>query len=414
MERASITGGLALAVAALALPVGSARAEQPAVGVVTVAEARDPASFKGVARVAVAIRHALRARGRKVVDPAQVLQGKSAPLPGLALRASQKLVLATKLYDSLEFGKARAGFKEAANAQRQAVQYGSPSKDYIKALEYLAAAAFYDSDRPAAVKHFRELIAFAPRRKPDEAVFSPDVLKVYEEANAGRGKAGKIKLACNPGAEVYLNGRYAGVTPMVASKLMPAHYLVQFRSPGYEAVTQWIAVEPDGVAEVKTELKEGPQLSTYKHSLAVIKQELKQGRPGPTVTRLRTLLGAASLVFVLKRGVKMQATWAEGKYYVKRYQGKVAPGKEKGFAGKFMSSSAPVVARPGCTRSSQCSGNKQCQRGRCVTQSKSTPIYKKWWFWTIVGVAVVGGTVGAVVGSQPDQWDAQVVPGAGP
>jgi tetratricopeptide (TPR) repeat protein len=26
----------------------------------------------------------------------------------------------------------------------------------------------------------------------------------------------------------------------------------------------------------------------------------------------------------------------------------------------------------------------------------SKPIYKKWWFWTIIGVAVAGGTVGAI------------------
>jgi tetratricopeptide (TPR) repeat protein len=29
----------------------------------------------------------------------------------------------------------------------------------------------------------------------------------------------------------------------------------------------------------------------------------------------------------------------------------------------------------------------------------STPVYKRWWFWTIVGTLVVGGTVGAVLGA---------------
>jgi hypothetical protein len=28
----------------------------------------------------------------------------------------------------------------------------------------------------------------------------------------------------------------------------------------------------------------------------------------------------------------------------------------------------------------------------------ATPIYKKWWFWTIIGVVVAGGAVGAAVG----------------
>ena len=32
------------------------------------------------------------------------------------------------------------------------------------------------------------------------------------------------------------------------------------------------------------------------------------------------------------------------------------------------------------------------------TPQVATPIYKKWWFWTIIGVVVAGGAVGAAVG----------------
>ena len=32
-----------------------------------------------------------------------------------------------------------------------------------------------------------------------------------------------------------------------------------------------------------------------------------------------------------------------------------------------------------------------------TTKDKGTPIYKKWWFWTAVGVAVVGGSVAIIV-----------------
>ena len=33
------------------------------------------------------------------------------------------------------------------------------------------------------------------------------------------------------------------------------------------------------------------------------------------------------------------------------------------------------------------------------------PIYKRWWFWTAVGVVVAGATVGVVVASQPGEAD---------
>jgi len=32
------------------------------------------------------------------------------------------------------------------------------------------------------------------------------------------------------------------------------------------------------------------------------------------------------------------------------------------------------------------------------SQTLATPIYKKWWFWTIIGGVVVAGAVGTAVG----------------
>ncbi len=384
------------------------------VGVVAVGNASTP-EFKATAQVAVAIRAELKARGRKVVDPGESLQSRDIPLPGLALKAQKELILATKHYDSLEFSKARAGFKTAIKFQRQSIQYGSPTGDYLKTLQYLAAAAFYDGDKDAAMGHFSEFRAFDPKLKPDAGVFSPDVLKVFEETKAKDWKKGSMKLKSTPAAEVYVNGRYRGVTPLKVGGMVPANYLIQFRSPGYNAVLQWIAVEAEGVAEVSAELKEGPQYKTYAHVIAAVNPELKTGRPGPTVTRLRALLGAGSLILVARRGKKVQATWAQDKYWVKRHQGTVKRGKERAFAGKFLRSKAPVmVPRAQCATSSQCTSGKQCLSGKCVVQGGTTPIYKKWWFWTIVGAAVVGGTVGVIVGTQPASWEAQVVPGVGP
>jgi tetratricopeptide (TPR) repeat protein len=37
-----------------------------------------------------------------------------------------------------------------------------------------------------------------------------------------------------------------------------------------------------------------------------------------------------------------------------------------------------------------------------VMPRESQPLYKKWWFWTIVGVVVTGATMGTVVALQPE------------
>ena len=405
--------------ALLLLCSAGAHAQDNSVGVVAVGNSSSAASFKKVAQVAVAIRAALKSRGRKVIDPAVSLQGKDIPLPGLALKAQKELILATSHYDGLAFGKARAGFQEAVKSQRQAVQYGSPVKDYIKAMQYLAASAFYDGDRAAAIGHFGELLAFDSAAKPDEGVFSPDVLKIYQEATAMEWKKGSMKLQSTPCAEVYINGKFRGISPLTIKGLVPAHYLVKFRSPGHDAVVQWSAVEQDGVAEVRSELKEGPQYKSYAQAVLAVTSEVKSGRPGPTVNRLKTLLGASSLILVSKRGKQVQATWARDKYWVKQYRGTVAARKAAAFAGKFLASRAPVAVKAQCRSTTDCPSGKQCAGGRCVTRggrsgAVSTPIYKKWWFWTIVGVVVVGTTTGVVIGTMPGNYTAQVAPGVGP
>jgi len=39
---------------------------------------------------------------------------------------------------------------------------------------------------------------------------------------------------------------------------------------------------------------------------------------------------------------------------------------------------------------------------RVAEKPQPRPLYKKWWFWTIIGVAVTGAVVGTVVGTRPE------------
>jgi len=42
--------------------------------------------------------------------------------------------------------------------------------------------------------------------------------------------------------------------------------------------------------------------------------------------------------------------------------------------------------------------------------SATPPLYRRWWFWGIVGVAAAGAVAAAVLSTQP--WDANLPPGA--
>lgn len=46
----------------------------------------------------------------------------------------------------------------------------------------------------------------------------------------------------------------------------------------------------------------------------------------------------------------------------------------------------------------QVTGAQASASGTSAVEPEKTPIYKKWWLWTIVGVVVAGGVAGGVVG----------------
>jgi len=54
---------------------------------------------------------------------------------------------------------------------------------------------------------------------------------------------------------------------------------------------------------------------------------------------------------------------------------------------------------------------KELERRRQVA-AVTTPVYKRWWFWTLIGVAAAGATVGTVMAVRPG--DATVTKGTAP
>ncbi len=369
--------------------------------------------FRTRARVGIALRNELSSKGRLVTNPAQVFDTSGATLSEIA-KARRTFEAAVKLYDGLSFKKARAKFVTSVEEFRAVVAKGAESKDYIKALHYLGASALYDNARDKALGNFAEAAVFSAEDRPDESVFSPDVLKAFDEAKGTGATTCSMRILSTPAAEVRVNGKIRGISKLELPGLKPGRYLVRFERAGYEADAQWISVEQGASAEVRTELKALPQLAIYRQTLAAVAQELKGPKPGPAVQRLMKSLSVGSVIVIGRQGRAVVAGWAEGSHWVKRNKGTVAKGGAGAFAEQLMAASGVTLPR-GCTSASDCSAGQVCRSGSCVAGvvAAQTPIYKKWWFWTIIGAAVAGGTVGVVLGTQSstEDWRAVLRPG---
>jgi hypothetical protein len=133
------------------------------------------------------------------------------------------------------------------------------------------------------------------------------------------------------------------------------------------------------------------------------------------VAKLLQQLGTGALVLLARQGGAVVAAWAEGGSWTRRYQASVEAGKESAFADALLAASA-VAPPDGCRSAADCSAGAGCQEGRCVEAGGARPIYKKWWFWTIIGgVVVAGATTGIVLGARgkSPEWSAELAPRGG-
>jgi hypothetical protein len=403
---------LALGTALLTFPRGAGAGG----GTVAVVPLGEGEAYSDAARVALALRHHLaQGKGYLVRDPA-LLVGEPPQAPtSLVAQARAKLALGLKLYDNLDFSKARAALREAITLYQRALTLGAKSKEYIRALHYLAAAAFFDNDRAAAQRTYLEAIAFAPAQLPDKNIFSPDVLATFDEAkvlaNANRGT---LRAESKPHAEVWIDGQIAGVSPLVASDVLPGHHLVLFRRAGYSPSPTWVVVGQRQATSHRVELKSTAGLADYAEQAEAASEEMVKDRPGKAVAWLGKELGASAVLLVARQeGGTMLAAWAEGVSWVRRYRGPVPAGAEATFALALMSAGTSITVSVGCERSAECPAHHRCQDHKCIPEKTSRGFYATWWFWTIVGVAVAGGTTGLVLGLQPKkvEWTAEISPG---
>jgi hypothetical protein len=355
--------------------------------------------YRMAARVSIAIRRALVSKGWVVKSPGAVMSPAGSPAAETVKEAHAKFVEGAAHYDGLEFKKARAVLTEAAELYREAVQTGGRTTEYVKCLHYLAAAALFDDDRKSAAAYFAEAHAFAPRQRPDDAVFSPDVFKAHEAAIKGVTSRGGLRIQSVPPAEVLINGRAVGATPLTAKR--PAgNHLVTLRRAGYETDLQWITVKAGSTANVEAKLAPLPRKKSYYQTLAGARGELATPNPGPATAALIKMLAAASVVLVTYQNGTARAVWAQKGAWSRGHRGSVRPGGERDFASRF-STAGGVVAGPAARVHPP------------PVRTASTPFYKTWWFWTAVGVAVAGGATGVIVWgtTRSESWKAELRPG---
>lgn len=114
-----------------------------------------------------------------LVAAAAVLTFAAAPSPLVAQSGRELLTQGIRAYEQREYDGGAYLLRRALNAQGSGALSAAET---ARALAYLAATELSRNQRDSALAAARRLLVQEPRYRPDERVFSPQVVALYQEA----------------------------------------------------------------------------------------------------------------------------------------------------------------------------------------------------------------------------------------
>ena len=330
---------------------------------------------------------------------------------GLKRKAKRQYAKARRYFGVMEYDRTQTHAKKALKLFKKLMKAGEPSKGYVDCLHMLAAVAqSYGKDKEA-FKLMNDAQLFA-KGAPNEKRYNDDVQRLHQQVMSESPPVGKVKLSSEPGSLVWFNGKLRGPAWGTASK-RAGLYLVRFYTPGYIGRQRWFRVKPNRVRELAAVLnKDGSQEAAI---LSELRRQVRAETPGRAIQQVALERAAAQIIVVTggkgcnKDRCKVGIYWTKDDLWHRRKR-IVFTGNARAVAKAYLKKKKPVghggitpigpAGPQGCKQDRECGYKEQCVAGRC---KKIVPVSRKWWFWTIIGAAVVATTVAiAVPLSSPD------------
>lgn len=250
-------------------------------------------------------------------------------------------------------------------------------------------------------ERIREIVAFRESIEYDAERYGPESRDVFDRARARAlaGARGTLVVETEPeGAEVYIDGRSYGPSPVTAEGLLAGRHYVTVKELGYDKLIVRADVRGGRATEVRYVLEPNPrsQLIIRPRTLDSLRAELGEPRAGEAIQSLGRTLATAQLIL----GVLRPA--AGGRVHVQLYL--------------YHVHTRLLQARQEATISIDEAGMERARQmavdlyegvdlaGGIAAPDDSAVVrqpelFEQWWFWTIVGggVALVAVAIGVGV-----------------
>ncbi|MBI2893637.1 MAG: PEGA domain-containing protein [Deltaproteobacteria bacterium] len=234
---------------------------------------------------------------------------------------------------------------------------------------------------------FRDGLVFDPARYP--AMAAPAFEQAQERLR--RIARGSIEVRTEPeGAEVFVDGRSRGASPLVIEGLRVGDHYVTIKLPGYEKFAARLSVARDFQQTYEYQLERSDQFVVLQQALRRVPPEIGAERAGPAIRELRDVLFVDQVVlgkiddqagqlaidvclYDLRTGLRLKQLRLNGRLSEPNSLADLARRLYSGVDLRGFVEAPPPPPPP--------------------PPPPSRSVFTKWWFWGIVGVVVAGGLV---------------------
>lgn len=359
----------------------------------------------------------------------QLVTGSATPGEEHLARISELADQGFSQLDRREVPQAVATFSQANDLLQRALP-AVDRRTHARVLKGLGVAKFLAGETDAARGFVKKSLLVFPKQAAGEYDYSLEAKNLYRDARRELQDqpTGTIEVVSEPvGAEVhvdhYLKGYTTAGEPLRLQNLQAGPHFVQLAKGGYQTWAGYVELEPAGTAKVEPKLTISPNGKRFEALLDDAREALRSGRGvEPALKELRRLLDANEILVVLAsqspEGFRLNGFFLppEGEmapvdetvvqdstlYQNLRDLTAMTLGGEYAAQGDLALDS-PAGAATEVALSPEGAGAEDLVLDpdspifAGTKRAEPDPVYKQWWFWTIVGVAVGGATAGIVL-----------------
>ena len=276
---------------------------------------------------------------------------------------------------------------------------GDPA-EFRTLLLNLGMAHLQNRDRRAAKRVFQRAVAF--RARDDDAALTPAAARALGEARTRDSLLPRGAVAIEsdpPHAEIWVDGRYKGVTPTTAAGLTEGSHVVAIQKVGYARRTVMVRASAEGLLSEDVTLGKARRKPLYDQMVDRLREEiLRIGPTRPTggdgVRELGSLFLADVGVIVQTggSGAQKQVTLHLFDAKTRRLLNRVS--EQVDWSRRNKEAIAALVGRLVDIDYATALGGAPTPQG---PGAGSDGVTGRWWFWTAVGAGVLGAATLAAV-----------------